>query len=115
MAENQEADGKVIAVALAASGGQVSIAQLSTVAPVGTPVYLHKQEGRMRMELEVANENALHHAENSRRLTDKNHHLRQFKRKAVFLFGQIVGEGKISDEHKEAIALLVREASQEDG
>lgn len=83
--------------------------------PVGSELYLHKQEGRMRMELEVANENALHHAENSRRLIDKNHHLRQFKRKAVFLFGQIVGEGKISDEHKEAIALLVREASQEDG
>lgn len=52
--------GKVIAAAQVATGGMIGIAQVDlSLAPVGSELYVQPSEGRLRLELEVANDNAM--------------------------------------------------------
>ena len=53
--------GKVICEAMVATGGTVGIAQVDiSRAPVGSELFVQPSVGRLRLEVEVANENALH-------------------------------------------------------
>ncbi len=53
--------GKVLCVAQTATGGMIGIAQVDiNLAPVGTELFVQPSEGRLKLEIEVANENALH-------------------------------------------------------
>lgn len=59
--------GKVICLAETANGGTIGIAQVNvSLAPVGTELYLQPSEGRLKLEVEVANDNALHWQEGVR-------------------------------------------------
>lgn len=52
--------GKVICAAQAATGGTIGIAQVDlSLAPEGTELYVQPSEGRLKLEVEVANDNAL--------------------------------------------------------
>jgi len=53
--------GKVIVAAQTATGNQIGIAQVDlSLAPVGSELFVQPSVGRLKLEVEVANENALH-------------------------------------------------------
>lgn len=53
--------GKVLCQAQTAGGGMIGIAQVNlSLAPVGCELYVQPSEGRLKLEVEVANDNAMH-------------------------------------------------------
>lgn len=54
--------GKVLCLAETPNGSMIGIAQVNaSLAPVGSELYVQPKDSRLKLEVAVANENALHH------------------------------------------------------
>lgn len=75
--------GKVICQAQTATGEMIGIAQVDlSLAPVGCELYVQPKDSRLRLELEVANENAVHHKEECEKRGVWIHKARKLLRRA---------------------------------
>lgn len=64
--------GKVLCQAQTATGVTIGIAQVDlSLAPVGSELYVQPKDSRLKLEVEVANENALHWQEGLRKANEQ--------------------------------------------
>lgn len=72
--------GKVLCQAQTATGEMIGIAQVNlSLAPVGCELYVQPKDSRLKLEVEVANENALHWQEGLRKANITSAELRTEK------------------------------------
>lgn len=69
---------------------------------------MQPKDSRLKLEVEVANENSLHWQKSLREANERNHVLRKRVRQAEFLFGKLVGGG-ITAELSNEISDFIRD------
>lgn len=100
--------GTVLCIAETAMGGRIGIAHVdANLAPTGTKLYVQPKDSRLNLEVEVANDNALHWQQGLRDANARNRIVRDRHRTGLFLLGKCVGEGFLSDELKAEILNFV--------
>ncbi|MNQ24773.1 hypothetical protein D3C85_379770 [compost metagenome] len=82
--------GKVICEAMVATGGTIGIAQVNlSLAPVGCELYVQPKDSRLKLEVEVANDNALHWQEGLRKANTRNSEVRSELRRCQELLRRV--------------------------
>lgn len=103
----------------------MAIFEANTV-PEGTELFVQPKDSRLTLEIQVANDNALHWHTAYKNLAERHSQLRQshsflkeehritciIKNKAMFLLGQVTGKGLLDQELSDALSILLKEAAQ---